>query len=143
VSKEHGMRKDVVLALRGLGAVSVENGCGAGTPDINHTMGWIELKSLARVPPKGGPLRVPHFTPQQRAWLFKRDKMGGLAQVLLKVGKHDWMLLSATTAFQMLGRATYLELLAAADWASSDGLDGPGLEGAIRRSWERLCSSKT
>lgn len=45
-----------------------------GTPDINYSGGWIELKvddwdSKGRLPLK-------HLTPQQKVWMFKRWNVG-------------------------------------------------------------------
>lgn len=41
MSSEKDMRKRVVSALKTLHAVSVENGVGAGTPDVNYAGGWL------------------------------------------------------------------------------------------------------
>jgi len=102
VSSERDMRKRVVRALRALDAVSVENGVGIGTPDVNFADGWLELKSIEgwpRDPLK--PLVVEHFTPTQRIWLARRDAAGGRAYLLLKVN-HDWLLLRAGHATEVL-----------------------------------------
>lgn len=74
---ESAARSLVVRALRHLDAVPIENAVGAGTPDINHRYGWIELKVFRN----GVGLR--HFTPQQRAWIVRRAVRGGLVQVLV------------------------------------------------------------
>jgi hypothetical protein len=70
---ESDMRQLVVRALAGLDPVSVENPAHPGTPDVNHTGGWLELKRVDAWPARpGSPLRLPHFTPQQRVWLRRR-----------------------------------------------------------------------
>jgi hypothetical protein len=107
------MRKRVIKALRPLDGRSVENGVGAGTPDVNYADGWIELKSLEAWPVKGGPLRVPHFTPQQKAWLVRRHKAGGAIWMLLKVGT-EWLLLEGKDAAFLVGKSTREELIEAA-----------------------------
>jgi hypothetical protein len=119
MSLEKEMRRVVIKALRPLDGKSVENGVGAGTPDVNYADGWIELKSIDRWPPKGGPLRVPHFTSGQRVWLVRRRRAGGEARLLLKVG-NDWLLLDGTVAALRVGEATREELLeiAEATWQS-------------------------
>jgi hypothetical protein len=92
MSSERFMRNRVIRALKPLHAVSVENGCGPGTPDVNCTTCWIELKSLPAWPKRPEtPVRIDHLTPQQRVWLWARDKAGGAAWLLLKVAD-DWLL---------------------------------------------------
>lgn len=77
---------------------------GSGIPDVNYNKGWIELKYAERWPPRGGPLRVDHFTKEQRGWLAKRRKAGGRAFLLLKVGDAEWLLFDGLVAAAMLGR---------------------------------------
>jgi hypothetical protein len=109
VSLERGMRKTIIKALRPLDAVSIENGCAAGTPDVNFVDGWVELKSVDRWPPRGGPLRIEHFTNHQRVWLLRRRRAGGQAFLLLKVGQ-DWLLFDGQVAARELGHRTRDEL---------------------------------
>jgi hypothetical protein len=90
--------------LKGLDPVRVENPLvGAGTPDVNIVTGWIELKYAKDWPLRGGPLRVKHFTPQQRGWLERRYKAGGRAWLLLKVGDNEWLLFLGWVAARSLG----------------------------------------
>lgn len=89
--------------LSGLDPVRVENPACPGTPDVNYTHGWIELKFAERWPPRGGPLRVDHFTQKQRIWLTQRRKADGLAFILLKVGVHEWLLFDGAMAAKVLG----------------------------------------
>lgn len=89
--------------IRSLDPVRVENPIVPGTPDVNYNRGWIELKFAERWPPRGGPLRVDHFTRQQRTWLTRRRKAGGLAFLLLKVGETEWLLFDGAVAAAMLG----------------------------------------
>lgn len=76
---------------------------GSGIPDVNYTQGWIELKFADRWPPRGGPLRVDHFTAAQRAWHVRRRKAGGRSFVLLKVGTSEWLLFDGAVAAVELG----------------------------------------
>ena len=86
------MRQKVVSALRSMDAVSVETAACPGTPDVNYVEGWLELKSLPAWPKRPEtPVRIDHLTPQQRVWLWARDKAGGAAWLLLKVAD-DWLL---------------------------------------------------
>lgn len=90
--------------LARLDPVRVENPvCCPGTPDVNYVGGWIELKYADRWPPRGGPLRIDHFTSQQRTWLRRRRAAGGRAFVLLKVGTREWLLFDGVRAADVLG----------------------------------------
>lgn len=107
---EKGMRRRVVKALKPLDAVSVENSVYAGTPDVNYAEGWLELKWVRSWPKnRDTPLRVPHFTQQQKLWLTRRWRSGGAAYLLLKVSR-DWLLFDGPTAAKVLGTSTRQEL---------------------------------
>lgn len=115
------MRRRVIRALRELDAVAVENSVGPGTPDVNYIGGWVELKEVERWPVRGGPLRVPHFKPEQRAWIRRRWKRGGDVWVLLKV-ESDWLLLDGLYASACLGDVPAASLSASALRHWSKGL---------------------
>jgi hypothetical protein len=132
MSWEKSMRKRVVAALRELDAVSVENGCGVGTPDINFVGGWIETKSMAEWPARSEtPLRIEHFTPQQRVWLARRSRAGGIALLLLKVGD-DWLLFNGMVAAQLVGFAPKAELFKVALRSWPGGIDEDDLRSFLR-----------
>lgn len=105
--------------LKGLHPVRVENPMLPGTPDVNWSHGWIELKFAERWPPRGGPLRVDHFTKEQRTWLTRRRRAGGNAKVLLKVGEFEWLLFDGLAAAVYLGHEPRERLyeIAMARWA--------------------------
>lgn len=108
------MRARVIKALRSLDAVAVENSARPGTPDVNFVEGWCELKDVEKWPRNVyTPLRVRHFTPQQRIWLARRYKKGGNVWLLLRV-QHDWLLFDGHTAAEHLGLRTRAELTALA-----------------------------
>lgn len=96
--------------IKSLDPYRVENFIVPGMPDVNYSNGWIELKYMERWPPRNGPLRVDHFTPQQRVWLYQRCRVGGLAWLLLKVGKDEWLLFRGDVASVRLGYSTREEL---------------------------------
>lgn len=110
--------KTVKEAMRRLHPVRVDNSAGAGTPDVNFgctvngdlLQGWIELKWERHWPmfPQA-PLKVDHFTPQQRLWLRKRCKLGGVALLLLQVG-NEWLLFDGRVAARFLGESSKQEL---------------------------------
>ncbi len=100
-------------------AVRVENGVDMGTPDCNTIHGWFEYKHVKEWPKRGGPLRIPHFTPQQRVWLRRRwrthgegDKGHG-AWMVLQVAR-DIMLFDGETAARVVGNANKKDLFEAA-----------------------------
>lgn len=102
---ERALRKRVIRALKPLHAVAVENGVGPGTPDVNFVEGWIELKQVDEWPRRGGPLRLEHYTQQQRIWHRQRSAKGGNIFVLLQVGQ-ELFLFDGPTAARYLGIGT-------------------------------------
>lgn len=113
----------MVKWLKPLGAVSVENAVGPGTPDVAYVGGWLELKSAEGWPARPDtPLRLPHYTPQQRVWHVRWSRAGGSVHVLLKVAQ-DWLLIEGAVAAVELGDRTREELLGLAvrAWERSPG----------------------
>lgn len=114
------MREKVVRALRPLDAFSVENVVRAGTPDVNFTDGWIELKQLDKKPMRAETtVRLQHFTPQQRVFLRRRWHKGGKAFLLLLL-EGEWMLFDGCWAARFVGNVNYdiLAFHALGHWAS-------------------------
>lgn len=115
---ESRMRQRVITALRSLDPISVENVAHPGTPDVNCTAGWIELKCADAWPAREHtPLRLPHFTPEQRVWLLRRWRADRRAWLLLRV-HNDWLLFTGEAAAQHVGRVSRGDLLrvASAHW---------------------------
>ena len=107
---EQTMRQRVVKALKPLDAWSVENPCRPGTPDVNYIEGWMELKWVEKWPKRAAtPVRLPHFTPQQKLHLRRRWVMGGNAYLLLQV-EQDWYLFNGEEAAIIVGQANRAEL---------------------------------
>jgi len=109
---ESSMRATVVLTLKLFHAVAVENPAFPGTPDVNCSLGWIELKELGDWPDIDGsaPVLISHYTPQQRIWLAKRWKaQRGGSWLLLKVAQ-QWLLFRGDVAAERVGRAGRDEL---------------------------------
>jgi hypothetical protein len=109
---EKDQRKRVVAALRDLHAIAVENPARVGTPDVNFADGWIELKWLRKWPEKPEtPVRFPHFTVQQKAWIMQRQAARGNVWVLVQC-RTEWLLFDGKTACKVLGqvnKATMIE----------------------------------
>ena len=97
-----------------LDPVRVENPIHPGTPDVNLCAGqWIELKSVGRWPVRAQtPLRIDHYTLQQRVWLFRRWKYApGTTFLLLEVRSvRQWLLFDGNVAAKIVGRATASDL---------------------------------
>lgn len=148
---ESDQRQTLIKLLRPLDACSVENSCGPGTPDLNYggkyvlqdwvlsdgympnyldtqvvyLEGWIECKWAKEWPPRGGPLRVEHYTTQQKVWARRRRHRGGACWLMLTVGR-DWILLDGAVAAHLLGDATREKLIevAVAHWDTPPDREG-------------------
>jgi hypothetical protein len=98
------MRKRLVATLKPLHALAVENPTHPGTPDVNYTLGWIELKWMKRWKNNAhrSPVLIEHFTPQQRWWLRKRWEAGGKAFLMLQVGR-EYLLFTGDVAAEHVG----------------------------------------
>lgn len=103
MSDEGGMWDALRPLMKGLHPVRIESPITPGIPDVCWCMGMLELKYAKRWPPRGGPLRIDHFTPEQRNWLTARRRAGGNAKLLLKVGESEWLLFDGLAAAVYLG----------------------------------------
>ena len=130
---EHDMRGKIIEVLRPLDAVSVENRCGPGTPDVNYIGGWMELKWLREWPKRPEtPVKLDHdLEPQQRAWLRRRRNRGGAAWVMLQC-RREWLLWHGEIAAEIIGTATREELIARCHRYWPNGLNGDELIGVLR-----------
>lgn len=79
----------------------VENSVLLGMPDVYFTMietgkmGWVELKYKSEWPKKlSTPLRVDHYTSQQKNWIKRHGELGANVFLLIQVGPlyflYDW-----------------------------------------------------
>jgi hypothetical protein len=97
-----------VLCAAKLDPVRVENPIHPGTPDVNLCDGrWIELKTIAGWPARdSSPVRISHYTPQQRVWLYRRWKYApGSTLLLLEVrAERQWLLFDGDIAARVVGR---------------------------------------
>lgn len=89
--------------------VRIENSLEVGTPDVNgaYTIDgekvdvWIELKSRDEFPVRElTPIRLPHFTTDQRDWLIHRERAGGRAFLLVRVAR-EYFLFNAIDAYNI------------------------------------------
>ena len=108
-SKMWAKLRPVLLAAR-LDPVRVENPIHPGTPDVNLCDGrWIELKCIHEWPARAKTnVRIDHFTPQQRTWLYRRWKFApGSTFLLLEViADRQWLLFDGNVAAKTVGRGT-------------------------------------
>ena len=109
---ESRLRGNLVKALQQLDAVAVENPCSPGTPDINCTLGWIEVKKTKAWPKRSStPVRLDHpLLPSQRVWIRRRLMRGGHVWVFVQIGR-DYLLFSGGYAILGFGEATRHDLL--------------------------------
>ena len=95
-----------------LDPVRVENPIHPGTPDVNTICCWIELKSVDRWPVRARTgLKIRHYTPQQRVFLYQRWKYApGTTFLLLEVrADQQWFLFDGDVAAKVVGRVTAAE----------------------------------
>ena len=98
------------LVTARLDPVRVENPIHPGTPDVNLATGtWIELKCIERWPVRDATkVRISHYTPQQRVWLYRRWRYApGTTFLLLEVRSiGEWLIFDGDVAAKIVGRAT-------------------------------------
>jgi hypothetical protein len=98
------------LVAAKLDPVRVENPIHPGTPDVNLCDGrWIELKCIPSWPARATSLvRIPHFTPQQRVWLYRRWKFAPCSTYLLLevCADRQWLLFDGDIAAKIVGKTT-------------------------------------
>jgi len=116
------MRQKLIVFLRDLDAVSVENPAFPGTPDINFIEGWLECKWLREWPKKDNSIvHLEHFTPQQKVWIYRRWRKKGNVYLVLQCRK-EWFVFDGETAFTHVGMVTKEELIKLAVYYSNSGL---------------------
>ena len=97
-----------ILIAAKLDPVRVENPIHPGTPDVNLCDGrWIELKCIPGWPVRDTTnVRIRHFTPQQRVWLYRRwIAAPGSTLLLLEVrAERQWLLFDGDVAAKVVGR---------------------------------------
>ncbi len=89
----------------------IESSVGVGIPDVHYhyyesnISGWIELKVIEKYPAKPNtPVRVDHYSNEQRIWHKKWRRAGARVFVLLRVDSGpDFWLFDAAVACGSLG----------------------------------------
>lgn len=110
-------RVALMKADPGADLTRIENAVQLGTPDVNgcvfRTDFWCELKAMERWPKDPmAPLRIPHYTRNQRLWIRRRGKAGGRVFLLLRVTLpvHEWLLFGWEAAYAQVGNVPADEL---------------------------------
>ncbi len=138
---EKTMRSRVVRGLRLLHAIAVENPACHGTPDVNCSLGWIELKWIRRWPRIPGTIvRVEHFNQNQRLWLRKRWASCRGAWLLLQVGQ-EYLLFDGDVASWTVGKVGRRPLVDAATHYWKRGMNYEELHECLKPSLQREASS--
>lgn len=97
-------------ALRGLDPRRIETADADGIPDVNYVGGWVELKDVEKWPARPRtPLRLDHYTQQQKVWAIRRRHHGGRCDLLLRVGS-EVLLFRGEVAARYLGNSPEAEL---------------------------------
>lgn len=113
---EADFRKEVLKLLAPLDPIPIESALVTaktmGIPDVNFAGGFAELKILKSWPKRDTtPVRIPHYTPEQREWARRRTAAGETVWLLLRV-RREWLLLDADGASQV-GELTREQLIEA------------------------------
>lgn len=120
----------MIKALKQFDARAIENLCQKGTPDVECILGWIELKWVEKWPARSKtPLRIDHYTKEQRIWARTRVRRGGSCWLLLQVEEGDQWLL-------FCGRWAALNI--AGDGGPPRGACRAELEAAALGNWSGL-----
>jgi hypothetical protein len=111
---EAKFRMDLKLRMKRLHPISIENAlCTPGLPDVNITTGWIELKVISKWPVRETtPVRIEHFTDEQKRWALRRAACGGNYWLVVKVRAEIFVF--GPDAAQSVGEMTRAEMLEAA-----------------------------
>ena len=92
--------------------------------------GWMELKQADMWPCRPTTtVKFPHYTLDQRNFLSRKGKYGGMTFLLVQVDQ-DFLLFNARAA-QPVGSLTRDEMFLTCQWFCKGGLDYEGLHRAI------------
>lgn len=136
---EYGYRSQVIKVLKRMRTdpQAVENATNPGCPDVECLRGWIELKYAPAWPKRADtPVRIDHYTQQQRNFLRRRWNAGGGAWLLFRVGsrgKVENILFDGLTAHEFVGRVPRAELIERALLHSYGKLAIADLDETLRR----------
>jgi hypothetical protein len=91
---ERDLAREFCKLTQSLFPVRIENALiTPGLPDVSLVGigAWVELKWAREWPKRGGPLRIPHFSQEQKNWAQKCIRRGGTCWILLMC-KNEWFI---------------------------------------------------
>lgn len=112
MTQESTLRSHVVKILKKakLDPHPVENPIMIGFPDVEFIGGTMELKQADHWPARSTtPLRLDHYSKEQRVWHTRRWTKGGNITVLVQVGS-EYLLFTGIVAASILGHVPESEL---------------------------------
>jgi len=109
---EQLMWKTLRPLIASLDPVRIEVKFSEGVPDVNYSVGWVELKYVGSwdLMKSGDRPRIAHFTEEQRQWLRRRWLAKGLAWLLIRSADDEWFLFDGGTAGLLVGLAPLHDL---------------------------------
>lgn len=107
---ESRFRSEFNALIKPLRPISIENALTTpGIGDVFHTKGTVELKILEKWPVRDEtPLRIPHYTNEQRAWASDWVNGGGCYRLVVKVGR-EWFVFKTPASLEV-GNLTRQEM---------------------------------
>lgn len=96
---------EFVRCAPGVHIQRIENAVDTGTPDVEYChegrQGWIELKVAKKPARAATPVRIRHFSKEQRLWHRDRVKSGGRSFILVQV-EREYFLFTGTLGAVLL-----------------------------------------
>jgi hypothetical protein len=122
---EARFRSEHNVLIRELAPISIENALTTpGIGDVSHVNGWVELKIIDKWPVRAStPLRIEHFTDEQRRWSEKWVAAGGNYWLTVKVAR-EWFIFTVPNSLEV-GELTREQMLAKClrHWKQKPGAD--------------------
>ncbi len=121
-------RKKSIKFLKDMGwdAMPMENKAQDGVPDLNAAKGcvelWVEFKIVEEWPKKEKtPIKIQHFTPQQKAWLKLRIPHNPYCYIIIQIEDEHFVFGVTTYVLECLGTTwTKRQIYAHANFVSKD-----------------------
>ena len=113
-TSEKRAKRTVMAALKDYAPMALENEATRGAADIICSLGCLEIKRLKAWPKHADAVvRVPHWTPQQKAWHSIQSR-AGMSTFVLVFCEEDVLLLEGVDAVRCLGYVCKARLLSVA-----------------------------
>ena len=131
---ERDIQRRLIHQLRHIDARSIEDAFSSGIPDINTAYGWIELKFIRAYPKRDStPIKIHHFTANQKLFLFRRwSVLQGGAFLLVRIEK-DWFLFAGKDSYD-IDTWTHDEWKSKALWSCHKRMNIKGLVACLKKT---------